>query len=419
MAQTKFPLPAVVDPPKRIYVCIPVPDVMGHRQAFMGALLNLAKWYSWQEDTAHTALAVARVWREIFDDVLDQLNQKLESCSETCPDPETPGLFAEDDMQLRIKPGDECIIQTLCGDGTWMDWYDPRGCIPGSVSQPEPVDQPAVGQCLEFDVKLDGNGLYHLPVPVSSLDTITITDARGGWWDGTVSPWHCPNGQSFFLGACVGSGGMSGTDPAPAINHMRLIASLDGDYVDAFNTAITIPQGLAATDLIFQANDSDLDDNKGSISFHVSYCHNNPTPAGDCLFDDFTDNDGGWTHVSSVADFGEYIATGTKHWQSQRHDGGGGVFYEQLRLEKAYVGHISTLRVTFDADQPGYFLFNNGSYLPDAFHALYLQQIVAGNGQVITATVDADAVDTIRFDFAHDLDPADARFRVYSIEVCP
>lgn len=404
--KSRWTLPQLVHPPgtRRFVIC--VPDERFYVAAFQGLLVELTYSKNWQRDEAHTAAVVSRVWQQALANVL-------------CDDCGLIGLEIEDDMQLRIKPTDPCIIQTLCGDGTWMDWYNPKGCIPGSVTQPGPVDQPAVGECLEFDVALTGNGLYHLPVPVSSNDTIEITGAVGGWHDGNVGPWYCPNGQSFLLGGCVGSGGLDAGDPAPTIDHMRLIALLDGVYYDAYNTTITVPTGLALQDMVFQANDDPLTDNSGSISFHIKYCHNIATPAGDCLYDDFTDNDGGWANVGAVADFGTYISSGTKHWESDYHDSGGGIHYEQLRLYKAYVGHISQVTIHFDADQAGYMLFHNGDTLATAFDALYLQQVVAGNNQTIVAHVNADAAANIRFDFARDLDATSNHFRVYSIEVCP
>lgn len=59
-------LPAIVDP-DRIQFCIEIPNEPNHILAFWGALDELGQPYSWDDDEAHTALAVAAVWREIYE----------------------------------------------------------------------------------------------------------------------------------------------------------------------------------------------------------------------------------------------------------------------------------------------------------------------------------------------------------------
>lgn len=73
MPQTKYPLPAVIDPPGTLHICVPVPDEPGHRTAFLGALTNLSQWTAWQKDPAKTGTAVARVWKLVLDCVLEQM----------------------------------------------------------------------------------------------------------------------------------------------------------------------------------------------------------------------------------------------------------------------------------------------------------------------------------------------------------
>lgn len=71
MARSKYarlPLPAVVNPPERRCVTVQIPDHEDHWAAFWGVLFELAKAYSWEDDTAHTAKDVAQVWREVYED---------------------------------------------------------------------------------------------------------------------------------------------------------------------------------------------------------------------------------------------------------------------------------------------------------------------------------------------------------------
>jgi hypothetical protein len=58
-------LPAVIDPPKRC-VQLWIPDDPSHIAAFWGALVQLGRWFNWERDNDKTALAVSRVWFDVF-----------------------------------------------------------------------------------------------------------------------------------------------------------------------------------------------------------------------------------------------------------------------------------------------------------------------------------------------------------------
>lgn len=75
MVRELLPIPAVIDPPTTIYICVPVPNQEEHRAAFLGMILNLAQWVSWARDDAHSAALVADVWKPIFQCVLDQMRE--------------------------------------------------------------------------------------------------------------------------------------------------------------------------------------------------------------------------------------------------------------------------------------------------------------------------------------------------------
>lgn len=69
--RTLFPLPSVPDDGSRICVKVNIPNIPAHRQAFLGAIYNLTRWYSWEQDEAHTAREIATVWKGIFNELLD------------------------------------------------------------------------------------------------------------------------------------------------------------------------------------------------------------------------------------------------------------------------------------------------------------------------------------------------------------
>jgi len=181
--------------------------------------------------------------------------------------------LGDDDMKLRIRPTDPCIIQNECSPGVWEDWYDPRACIAENAGQTPPQGELIPSECREFSVNLQGNSKYLLPVPVDDGYTIQISAAQGGWWDGNVlHAWNCPNGQTYALGACVSTGEDDPASPIPDLPIGRLIAEIDGVFYDAFNTTISAPGGTGQQNMYFQMNDATLEDNQGSISFNVTVC---------------------------------------------------------------------------------------------------------------------------------------------------
>jgi len=258
----KWPLPVAVHPTETVCYTVHVPKDRAYIGAFLGAMFLLSKPYAWADDPDHTAVEVGAVWRKIFDNLL-----KGDCPGRNCP----PVNFIEDDMPTFRQEG--CLLQTQCADGEWVTIYDPSACIVAGASQPPPGGTPEPGACLEYDVVLQANSKWQLPVAVDNGDIVTITGAAGGWSDGTINPWHCPDGNNYILGACVpGTAGFDGADPVPSKNHMRLVALTSTQGYDAFNTVIGFSGYSSPDTLTFQANDSTLGDDAGSISFHVKIC---------------------------------------------------------------------------------------------------------------------------------------------------
>jgi len=260
-------LPDVIDPPKRRCFIIEVPDEPQHVAAFRGAILNLASGYQWADDPTHKAREVALVWRDVYDKIVD------------CPPPPKPeigGTILEDDMSqtIRISPDDGCIIQMWCIDH-WEDWYDPRSCIAGGVTQPDDGGAIGPGECRVFQVALQANGKWRLPVPVKNGYIITVSGLRGAWTDGG-GDWRCAGGENFILGICGGAGTrvLDGSDPVTAAYHMQLVGIYDGSTgIPVGNGPFTVTGQASLIDLDFQANDAALDNNYGSVYFQVQVCN--------------------------------------------------------------------------------------------------------------------------------------------------
>lgn len=261
----KWVLPDVVNPPDHICFTIPVPNNRLHIGAFFGALFNLTSARFWQDDTAHTARQVAAVWRAIFDsleagacdfnvpDIIEEMDYEMSICE-----------------QLRFHNGK---LQGLCC-GVWTDIAGQTGVSIGGPDQEGQTPTPGPGACTTYHAQFAASSLYLLPVVVNAGDTLTFTNANGAGQDGTLAPWHCPDGSTFFAGACVGVGGTSGGDPAAAINHMALIVEIDGTFYPAFSGVITVPGGVVNAEVRIQTNDSTIADNSGSYALDVEYCNN-------------------------------------------------------------------------------------------------------------------------------------------------
>jgi len=290
----KWVLPTEVDPAGRRCFVIYVPDEQFHIAAFRGALLDLGSAYKWADDDAHTAKDVAQVWRTVIDN--------MESCV---------------DINIRLKPTDFCMLQlTLDGGATWSDVADlsdcahaaavdeigqaiDRGDLAGGGQQPG-QGEGTPGQCYDYHIQLSGNGRWISPVAVEDGDVITVDGESGAWWDGDITHnWQCADGSEYFLGECSGAGGYTqGTDPAPSVNHMRLIGNLPADtttpFFDMFDTTYHVPSGVPIGDFYLQANDDLPADNQGSIGLHVQICKNIWTHHFD-----FTAAQGGWVDAGN------------------------------------------------------------------------------------------------------------------------
>lgn len=208
-------------------------------------------------------------------------------------------------QQLRFKDGK---LQGLCGvdcdtnEAVWEDICGQDDTDSGD-NQPGPTPRPDPGKEKCFTVTLKGNAQWQVPFSVRDGDTVTITNAKGGWYDGNVAPWHCPDGSEFILGVCAGSPGYDGGDPAPSEYHMRVVYSVGDTWYDGYNTTQILPDGTGNQTLTLQANDGTLTDNQGSITLKICVKNGSTAPtAGWCKTFDFTLNDGGFMALTDGID---------------------------------------------------------------------------------------------------------------------
>jgi len=281
----RWNLPDIVNPPDSICYVVPVPNDKFHVAAFMGAIYALTWSKNWGRDDTNKAAAVSRVWQAIFDNL------------QFCPAPLSPpnmGAGGEDENMIRQNPDNPCELQTSIDGTTWCTFADFSLCLPAPSQPGGGTEQPTPGggeACYQGEIL--ASQLWLLPTIVSTGDIIDLQTITGAGNDGTVSPWFCPDGTTFFAGGCIGgTGGLDGSDPLPTVNHMRILYLIDGTYYDAMAGPFTVPGGVANQQVDLLVNDSVLSDNAGSYQFKVCVTNNAATTWSHVF--DFTLSNGGW-----------------------------------------------------------------------------------------------------------------------------
>jgi hypothetical protein len=280
-----YALPVVIDPSDTICFQIQVPNDRQHIAAFMGQIYKLSYWDAWKQDSAHTGKLAGAVWLKIFD-------QLIAGCP-LPPSKALSGMEMEDFMPLRVDC--DCNVFVTCCDGTEkriLTSDQVAKLIQGTPGNGSP--QPPTGggsQC--YDLTLQANAETIIPFPVSTGDILTLQSALGAGGDGAGN-WYCPDGSQFFGGACVGFGHLSGTDPVPTINHMRLLYHIGSNYYDAMAGPFTVPSGVSLVQPTLVLNDVTRSDNSGS--YQITVCAQNNRTGVWCRYQDFTLSNGGWEH---------------------------------------------------------------------------------------------------------------------------
>lgn len=314
----KWVLPNTVDPPTSTCWMVPVPDDPFHRAAFLGALADLCAAYKWQDDTAHTAKQVARVWREIVDN--------LKEC-EVCDTPNM-GVDEGDENMIRQNPDNPCELQSSVNGTDWCTFADFSLCIPDltpSGTQPQPAPN---GGCQSYKYNSTANQQWLLPYPVNSGDIITLTSASGAANDpfttsgGLGVEWFCINGALYLAGQCLGLPQYAGSDPLPSQPHMSLIANVNGTWYPLV-TSLTVPSGVTNGKVFFQLNGGVFYQFNGSSTFEVQVCNNSAGLWSSVL--DYTTNP--YVAFTTVT-FGTWVSG-----QGYQTASGDGSFPNVVRLE--------------------------------------------------------------------------------------
>jgi len=412
--RAKWALPDVVNPRDRLCLKIEVPMERMHIAAFRGAIWNLCSAINWQDDPDHTAKEVANVWRTVYDNI--------KFCDNV---PESNGIEVEDnEMNLRVKPDDPCIIQIRCGEDDWQDWYDPRICIAdGVVTNPSPDGSLEAGECKEFTATLRGNDKWILPIPVSAGYVVTISDTSGGWaFDGVN--WRCPDGRVYALGTCSGAPAAAGAGyPLPTARIGRLIVGIDEAFYDAYNTTFSVPVGVTSSDMIFQMNDDELVDNTGSVSFKVKVCR---AASEWCHTFNFAVSDGGFHAVDVAVGVSANWSAGVG-WAYSDFQNPAGNYYRAVSIAKEFVeAALTMIRVKYNlSGKQAYSDPTGGSDVEVngvSYYGVTLQDLEEGTGIVVEVPVSVPDATSIFAEFNSSGDFPSAEYHgsivITSIEIC-
>lgn len=305
---SKNVLPTIIDPPRRC-ITFDIPDEPQHVAAFFGAILQLAYWFNWQRDDAHTAKPVSGVWQEVFNQA--SMNWLAHECGKG----KDGGQGVSTEMAIRQNPTNPCIIESSQDGTEWCPFIDLSKCTnfgtqPGVGNKP-----PEPGGGTQQTCKaLAANGTLLLPLLVNAGDQITLNSVNGAGWDGVESDfgplWRFANGDQYIGGIDVGFPRTDSGDPLPTANHMKIIAGYGGGpgYLDLpVGTAITIPGGVSNAQIWIQVNDSTLANNQGSYDVCVTVKNN--AAGGFSHTFDFTLASQAWTLTPlSWGTNGEYLA---------------------------------------------------------------------------------------------------------------
>lgn len=125
-----YELPAVIDPPDRIEICVPVPNDRQHIRAFLGQLEQLARYWSWDKDPTKTkARDAAAVWAAIHDEVAHKIDDEV---------------YCEVATQFRFE---DCVLEYSADGGeSWSavdGWVSEAGdCFQGPPGEPGAPGEP-------------------------------------------------------------------------------------------------------------------------------------------------------------------------------------------------------------------------------------------------------------------------------------
>jgi len=177
-----------------------------------------------------------------------------------------------------------------------------NGIIAAPGITPTGETPPDAGQCKTYHVQMSAADAWLLPVPLSTGDTVEITNLKGAWTDGDLVQtgyygWACPDGDTYYLGVCVAPWQVLESDPFQDAYHLELVLQFGDSHALPVRGLVTIPGDIDNLDAIFVPNYSRSPLGFGTIDFDVEICKAASVNHG-CKLWDFTVSSDGWAQAS-------------------------------------------------------------------------------------------------------------------------
>jgi len=269
----QYPVPPPAHSPDAQIDCVRVSFSSAWLPYIIGSLKQLWLASTWIGDDT--------VKNNLQDQALNLISLFMQA--ETCPRSVVSlgGIVSNEDEMAQIRVDCDCNVFVMCCDGTEVQLMTSKN----SVSQPAAGSKvPAGGGgTAEYCGRINANETWLLPVNVSAGDTLLFSDLGGAWNDGSTLAWQCPNGFSYFAGACFFAVPLGSPDPMPAVRHMQIIADIAGTFRDVLNTTITgapqvytVPAGVSNAQVLIRGNSSTLAGASGEVSFCIAVTNNQP-----------------------------------------------------------------------------------------------------------------------------------------------
>ncbi len=303
----RLPKPSNLDP--RTFRCVTflLPDDPEWYSCFWGFLEEMTFAKRWNTNSKSEGFQIAAVWDKVIGKARENfLLRECESFTHA-----SVGAEGAEDQMIRQDPDNPCLLQTSIDGINWCTFADISKCIAGPGQPGNGTPQPPAGggqQC--YHAVLNANSTWLLPTPVNTGDIIQINNAVGASSNSHDANWHCPNGDQFFAGACIGFSETDGTNPDPAGPTGSLIINIAGTFYALFPGPFTVPAGVSNVQPTIQVNDTTISGDSGQLIFDVCVT-NNQAATWTYSVPDFAITPGHWALFSrSEAGCGGAIRTG-------------------------------------------------------------------------------------------------------------
>lgn len=339
MGRLRFP---TVDPPKNlkpkgwrcIQFMIPDDDEWEHL-AYSVLYDQLARtWTNWGRTGDDTGSKLCQIWRKA-----------LKTWTHCKTELDTAYVGLEDDMPFfrEVCENGKCYLEFQCCPDEWIRIANSDQIVAPANSPGDGVPQPPPGQSQQICGTIYANQPGIIPFPLNSGDQISI-QATGSGNDGGEVAWRCPDGSTYFAGACVPlTGHVDLSDPLPTALHMALILKVGTNYYDLTNP-VTIPSGVSNAQGTIQANDSDLSNNSGSYQVCTTY-QNNQAPTWTQEFDFALSSTTVWTPINVDAGAPLGVWNAGQGWHSVAASSGGTPIQAVELQSSTAINHLSNVTV--------------------------------------------------------------------------